>query len=115
MLAILLAFKEEVAIFAARPIRDREANASLPEEIELSVGYTDKLFLRLRLRNLAPRANASTASFSGFRMTLLAGKCRGIGMTFTEVKQLVERQPFRAFGVRLSNGTEYSSTKLRHR
>jgi|AmaraimetP72IA01_FD_contig_21_29670037_length_386_multi_5_in_0_out_0_1 hypothetical protein len=48
-------------------------------------------------------------------MTLLAGKRKGIGMKFTAVKQLVERQPFRSFGVRLSNGTEYSSTKLRHR
>jgi len=40
-------------------------------------------------------------------MTLLAGKCKGIGMKFTKIRQLVERQPFRAFGVRLSNGTEY--------
>jgi hypothetical protein len=52
-LGILRAFKEAVAIFAARSIRDREANASLLGEIELSVGDTDKLFLRLRLRNLA--------------------------------------------------------------
>jgi hypothetical protein len=53
MLAILRAFKEGVVIFNARSIRNREANASLVGEIELSVGDTDKLFLRLRLRNLA--------------------------------------------------------------
>ena len=28
-------------------------------------------------------------------------------MRFTEIKQLIERQPFRPFGVRLSNGAQY--------
>ena len=29
-------------------------------------------------------------------------------MNFNEIKNLVERQPFRPFGVRLSNGAQYS-------
>jgi hypothetical protein len=36
-------------------------------------------------------------------------------MKFTEVKQLVERQPFRSFGVRFSNSAEYFLAKLQHR
>ena len=30
------------------------------------------------------------------------------GMKFSEMKNLVERQPFRPFAVRLSNGAQYS-------
>ncbi len=29
-------------------------------------------------------------------------------MKFSEIRNLVERQPFRPFGVRLSNGAQYS-------
>ena len=46
-------------------------------------------------------------------MTLLAHKCKGIGIKFAEIKQLVERQPFRGFGVRLSNSAEYSFNRPR--
>lgn len=47
-------------------------------------------------------------SVAAFQVTVPDAECKVVGMKFTEIKQLVERQPFRAFGVRLSNGAQYS-------
>jgi len=53
MLAILRAFKEGVAIFEARSIRDREANASLVKELLTSMRRKSGFVRRLRARNAA--------------------------------------------------------------
>src|SRR5438552_1260423 len=53
MLAILRVVKEGVAIFEARPIRDREANASLVKELLTSMRRKSGFVCRLRAGNAA--------------------------------------------------------------
>src|SRR5437764_12978413 len=53
MLAILRAFKEGVAIFEARSIRDREANASLVKELLTAMRRKSVCVRRLRAGSCA--------------------------------------------------------------
>src|SRR5947207_4135529 len=53
MLAILLAFKEDVANFEARSIRDRDANASLVKELLTSMSRKSGFLRPLRAGNAA--------------------------------------------------------------
>ena len=53
MLAILRAFKEGVAIFEGRSIRDRDANTSLVKELLTSMRRKSGFVRRLRPGNLA--------------------------------------------------------------
>ena len=42
------------------------------------------------------------------------GRCKIATMKVEEIKNLVERQPFRPFGVRLNNGVQYTFNEPRN-
>ena len=74
MLAILRAFKEGVAIFEARSIRDREANASLVKELLTSMRRKSGFVRRLRMLSQCKRTGTLRSILkNGFRQTYESG------------------------------------------